>query len=44
MYDTFRTEVIQKTLNPKWKPFLIPLNSLCSVDFERQIKVLTLCF
>jgi hypothetical protein len=35
-----RTEVIMWTLNPNWKPFIIPVRSLCGGDMERSIKVL----
>ncbi|KAJ9592629.1 hypothetical protein L9F63_015702, partial [Diploptera punctata] len=35
-----RTEVIKWTLNPNWKPFVIPVRSLCGGDMERSIKVL----
>ncbi|GCC22535.1 copine-3-like isoform X1 [Chiloscyllium punctatum] len=34
-----RTEVIKNNLNPSWKPFRIPLRSLCNGDLERSIKV-----
>ncbi|XP_039646409.1 copine-3-like isoform X2 [Perca fluviatilis] len=34
-----RTEVIKNTLNPVWKPFRIPLQSLCGGDVEKSIKV-----
>lgn len=34
-----RTEVIKNNLNPSWKPFKIPLRSLCNGDFDRNIKV-----
>lgn len=35
-----RTEVIKNTLDPVWKPFTVPLISLCNGDVERSIKVL----
>jgi len=35
-----RTEVIKWTLNPDWKPFIIPVRSLCGGDNDRSIKVL----
>lgn len=35
-----RTEVIKWTLNPNWKPFVIPVQSLCGGDMDRTIKVL----
>ncbi|KAF7225033.1 copine 2 [Nothobranchius furzeri] len=35
-----RTEVIKNTLDPVWKPFTVPLISLCNGDIERNIKVL----
>ncbi|XP_042366289.1 copine-3-like isoform X2 [Plectropomus leopardus] len=34
-----RTEVMKNTLNPVWKPFRIPLQSLCGGDVEKSIKV-----
>lgn len=34
-----RTEVIKKTLNPTWKPFTIPVRSLCNGDYDRTIKI-----
>ncbi|XP_041045084.1 copine-3-like isoform X2 [Carcharodon carcharias] len=34
-----RTEVIKNNLNPSWKPFRIPLRSLCNGDLQRSIKV-----
>uniref|UniRef100_A0A3B4ZW80 Copine-3 n=1 Tax=Stegastes partitus TaxID=144197 RepID=A0A3B4ZW80_9TELE len=34
-----RTEVIKSNLNPVWKPFRIPLQSLCGGDVEKSIKV-----
>nr|XP_020442919.1 copine-2-like [Monopterus albus] len=37
-----RTEVIKNTLDPAWKPFTVPLISLCNGDVDRSIKVL--CF
>uniref|UniRef100_A0A8D0DC50 Copine-3 n=1 Tax=Sander lucioperca TaxID=283035 RepID=A0A8D0DC50_SANLU len=36
-----RTEVIKNTLNPVWRPFRIPLQSLCGGDVEKSIKVPT---
>uniref|UniRef100_A0AAQ5ZUA5 C2 domain-containing protein n=1 Tax=Amphiprion ocellaris TaxID=80972 RepID=A0AAQ5ZUA5_AMPOC len=36
-----RTEVIKHNLNPTWKPFRIPLQSLCGGDVEKSIKVHT---
>ncbi|GLH04051.1 Copine-8 [Gryllus bimaculatus] len=35
-----RTEVIKWTLNPTWKPFIIPVRSLCGGDMERSIKIM----
>ncbi|PNF15182.1 Copine-8 [Cryptotermes secundus] len=35
-----RTEEIKWTLNPNWKPFVIPVRSLCSGDMDRSIRVL----
>uniref|UniRef100_H2TI98 Copine-3 n=1 Tax=Takifugu rubripes TaxID=31033 RepID=H2TI98_TAKRU len=34
-----RTEVVKNNLNPTWKPFRIPLQSLCGGDVEKPIKV-----
>ncbi|KAI1235530.1 hypothetical protein IHE44_0002409, partial [Lamprotornis superbus] len=34
-----RTEVIKYTLDPVWKPFTVPLVSLCDGDMEKLIKV-----
>ncbi|XP_066579405.1 copine-3 isoform X1 [Amia ocellicauda] len=34
-----RTEVIKNNLNPVWKPFKIPLQSLCNGDLEKPVKV-----
>uniref|UniRef100_A0A8C3AU12 Copine-3 n=1 Tax=Cyclopterus lumpus TaxID=8103 RepID=A0A8C3AU12_CYCLU len=33
-----RTEVVNNNLNPTWKPFRIPLQSLCGGDLEKPIK------
>ncbi|XP_073163535.1 copine-2 isoform X4 [Lepidochelys kempii] len=35
-----RTEVIKYTLDPVWKPFTVPLVSLCDGDVEKLIKVM----
>ncbi|XP_075796490.1 copine-2 isoform X3 [Pelodiscus sinensis] len=35
-----RTEVIKYTLDPVWKPFTVPLLSLCDGDVEKLIKVM----
>ncbi|XP_068811466.1 copine-2 isoform X2 [Struthio camelus] len=35
-----RTEVIKYTLDPIWKPFTVPLVSLCDGDVEKLIKVM----
>ncbi|XP_069509563.1 copine-2 isoform X2 [Ambystoma mexicanum] len=35
-----RTEVIKYTLDPVWKPFTVPLVSLCDGDIDKVIKVL----
>ncbi|MFT7816862.1 copine-2-like [Arapaima gigas] len=35
-----RTEVVKNTLDPVWKPFTVPLLSLCNGDVEKEIKVL----
>ncbi|XP_028818181.1 copine-3 isoform X1 [Denticeps clupeoides] len=34
-----RTEVVKNNLNPSWRPFKIPLQSLCGGDLEKPIKV-----
>ncbi|XP_072234221.1 copine-3-like isoform X1 [Leuresthes tenuis] len=34
-----RTEVVKSNLNPTWKPFRIPMQSLCGGDVEKSIKV-----
>ncbi|XP_028288405.1 copine-3-like isoform X2 [Parambassis ranga] len=34
-----RTEVVKNNLNPVWKPFRIPIQSLCGGDVEKVIKV-----
>uniref|UniRef100_A0A673MNU9 Copine-3 n=1 Tax=Sinocyclocheilus rhinocerous TaxID=307959 RepID=A0A673MNU9_9TELE len=34
-----RTEVVKNNLNPCWRPFKIPLRSLCAGDMEKPIKV-----
>nr|CAB3233441.1 copine-3 [Phallusia mammillata] len=33
-----RTEVIKKNLNPVWKPFTIPLRTVCDSDMDREMK------
>lgn len=32
-------QVVKNTLNPTWRPFRIPLQSLCGGDVEKSIKV-----
>ncbi|KAM6953754.1 copine-3-like [Aplochiton taeniatus] len=34
-----RTEVASSTQSPRWRPFNIPLQSLCGGDLERPVKV-----
>ncbi|CAI9605684.1 unnamed protein product [Staurois parvus] len=34
-----RTEVVKNNLNPVWRPFKIPLRSLCNGDMEKPIRV-----
>lgn len=34
-----RTEVIQNNLNPRWKPFQIPVQQLCNGDYDRTIRI-----
>eukprot|EP00062_Callorhinchus_milii_P017511 gi/632969986/ref/XP_007901392.1/ PREDICTED: copine-3-like [Callorhinchus milii] len=34
-----RTEAIKKNLNPAWRPFKIPLQSLCNSDMQKPIKI-----
>ncbi|XP_077983030.1 copine-8-like [Glandiceps talaboti] len=33
----YRTETIMDTLNPTWRPFTVPLRTLCADDFQRKI-------
>ncbi|RXM33545.1 Copine-2 [Acipenser ruthenus] len=35
-----RTEVIKNTLDPVWKPFSMPLISLCGGDVDKTIKIM----
>lgn len=35
----YRTDVIKNNLNPVWKPFRIPLRSLCNGDLDKTIRV-----
>lgn len=35
----YRTEVVNWTNNPTWKPITLPVRSLCGTDFDRDIKV-----
>uniref|UniRef100_H2Z3Y2 Copine-3 n=1 Tax=Ciona savignyi TaxID=51511 RepID=H2Z3Y2_CIOSA len=35
-----RTEVVKNNLNPTWKPFVVPIQSLCGGDWDRKIKVM----
>uniref|UniRef100_A0A8C3ALX4 Copine-3 n=1 Tax=Cyclopterus lumpus TaxID=8103 RepID=A0A8C3ALX4_CYCLU len=34
-----RTEVVKNNLNPTWRPFRIPMQSLCGGDVEKSIKL-----
>ncbi|XP_046873370.1 copine-3 isoform X2 [Hypomesus transpacificus] len=34
-----RTEVVKNNLNPTWRPFTIPVQSLCGGDMDKAIKV-----
>ncbi|XP_031584230.1 copine-3-like isoform X2 [Oreochromis aureus] len=34
-----RTEVVKNNLNPVWRPFQIPVQSLCAGDVEKPIKI-----
>ncbi|XP_029934837.1 copine-3-like isoform X1 [Myripristis murdjan] len=34
-----RTEVVKHNLNPTWRPFRIPMQTLCGGDVEKSIKV-----
>uniref|UniRef100_A0A674NLE1 Copine-3 n=1 Tax=Takifugu rubripes TaxID=31033 RepID=A0A674NLE1_TAKRU len=34
-----RTEVVKNNLNPTWKKFTVPLQTFCSSDLERPLKV-----
>lgn len=36
---THKTEVIKNTLNPTWKPFRVPVTTLCNGDYDRSIKI-----
>lgn len=33
-----KTEVIKNTLDPSWKPFTIPVDTLCRGDYDRTLK------
>ncbi|KAK3085627.1 hypothetical protein FSP39_006429 [Pinctada imbricata] len=35
---THRTEVIKDTLNPTWRPFELPVHTMCSGDKDKNIK------
>ncbi|XP_041639076.1 copine-1 isoform X2 [Cheilinus undulatus] len=35
----YRTEVVKNNLSPTWKKFTIPLQTFCSSDLERPLKV-----
>lgn len=37
----FFVQVVKNNLNPVWKPFRIPIQSLCGGDVENPIKVNT---
>lgn len=34
-----KTEVIKKTLNPTWKSFQVPAQTLCNGDYQRTMKI-----
>lgn len=34
-----KTEVIKKTVNPKWKPFKVSARALCNGDYDRLLKI-----
>ena len=34
-----KTEVLKNTLNPTWKPFKIPVRTLCNGDYHRTVKI-----
>lgn len=36
----YRTEVVNWTNNPTWKPIILPVRSLCGTDFDRDIKII----
>lgn len=35
----FKTETIMNTLNPHWKPFVVPLQKLCNGDHDRPLMI-----
>ncbi|KAL2082039.1 hypothetical protein ACEWY4_021857 [Coilia grayii] len=35
----YRTEAVKRNLNPCWRPFRVPMQSLCGGDMEKPIKV-----
>jgi hypothetical protein len=32
------TEVVQKSLNPEWRPFTLSVQALCNGDYDRPLK------
>ena len=41
---SFCPQVVKNNLNPTWRPFRIPLQSLCGGDMDKPIKVPTMLF
>lgn len=37
--QTFKSEVLKKTLNPVWKPMIVPARTLCAGDHNQSIKI-----
>jgi len=40
----FYSQVIKNNLNPSWKSFNIPLQTLCSGDYDGPLRVITAVF
>lgn len=39
IFDLRCPQVVKNNLNPTWRPFRIPLQSLCGGDMDKPIKV-----